>query len=465
MTIALPQSIQKQPRRLTEAELTPREIVSELDKYIIGQHDAKRAVAIALRNRYRRRKLPPELADEIAPKNILMIGPTGVGKTEISRRLARLTASPFLKIEASKFTEVGYVGRDVESMIRDLVQLAVGLVKSEKLEEVRGKAESHVEEKLLDILLPPPPPHRVAQTPEQEASAAKFKESREKLRRQLIAGVLDDRMVDIEVKERMSHPFEIFSSQGVEEIGIQLQELIPGLGGKTKRRKVKVSEARRHLIEAEQQRLVDMDQIASLAIEKVQHSGIIFLDEVDKISGRESGQGPEVSREGVQRDLLPIIEGTTVNTRYGLVKTDHILFIGAGAFHVAKPSDLIPELQGRFPIRVELDSLYREDFMRILTEPENALLKQYEALMATEGIMVKFTDDAVGEIASIAEKVNDQHENIGARRLHTIMEKVMEDISFKAPHVKRKSISIDRAYVQKQLKDIVEDEDLSRFIL
>lgn len=465
MTIELPQNLRKQPRRLTESELTPRDIVSELDKFIIGQNDAKKAVAIALRNRYRRRKLPPELADEIAPKNILMIGPTGVGKTEISRRLARLTASPFLKIEASKFTEVGYVGRDVESMVRDLVQIAVGLVKAEKLEEVRGKAEKHVEEKLLDILLPPPPPHRIPQTAEQEDSAIKARETREKLRSQLNSGALDDRMVEIEMKERFSHPFEIFSSQGVEEIGIQLQELIPGLGGRSKRRKVKISEARRHLVEDEQQRLIDMDQISSLAIHKVEQSGIVFLDEVDKISGRESGHGPEVSREGVQRDLLPIIEGTTVNTRYGLVKTDHILFIGAGAFHVTKPSDLIPELQGRFPIRVELDSLHREDFIRILTEPENALLKQYEALMATEGIKVKFTNDAVEEIADIAEKVNDQHENIGARRLHTIMEKVMEDISFKAPHVKRKSISIDRAYVQKNLKDIVEDEDLSRFIL
>jgi len=360
---------------------------------------------------------------------------------------------------------VGYVGRDVESMVRDLVQIAVGLVKAEKLEEVRGKAERHVEEKLLDLLLPPPPPHRIPQTAEQEDSAIKAHETREKLRRQLHSGALDDRMVEIEMKERFSHPFEIFSSQGVEEIGIQLQELIPGLGGRSKRRKVKISEARRHLVEDEQQRLIDMDQISSLAIHKVEQSGIVFLDEVDKISGRESGHGPEVSREGVQRDLLPIIEGTTVNTRYGLVKTDHILFIGAGAFHVTKPSDLIPELQGRFPIRVELDSLHREDFIRILTEPENALLKQYEALMATEGIKVKFTNDAVEEIADIAEKVNDQHENIGARRLHTIMEKVMEEISFKAPHVKRKSISIDRAYVQKNLKDIVEDEDLSRFIL
>jgi ATP-dependent HslUV protease ATP-binding subunit HslU len=438
--------------------------VAELDKYIIGQNEAKKAVAIALRNRFRRRRLPPELADEIAPKNILMIGPTGVGKTEISRRLARLTSSPFLKIEASKFTEVGYVGRDVESIVRDLVQIAVGLVKVEKLEEVRGKAESNTEEKLLDILLPPPP-HRLSQTPEQEAAAAKFQESREKMRRQLQAGLLDERMVEIEVRERFSHPFEIFSNSGVEEIGVQIQELIPGLGGKTKRRKVKVSEARRQLVEDEQQRLIDMDQVSKLAIEKVEQSGIVFLDEVDKISGRESGHGPEVSREGVQRDLLPIIEGTTVNTRFGMVRTDHILFIGAGAFHVTRPSDLIPELQGRFPIRVELDSLGREDFIRILTEPENALLKQYEALLATEGIKVTFTVDAVEEIAEIAEKVNDQHENIGARRLHTILEKVMEEISFEAPQIKRKKLSINRSYVQKHLQDIVEDEDLSRFIL
>jgi ATP-dependent HslUV protease ATP-binding subunit HslU len=445
-----------------DMELTPKQIVAELDKYIIGQKDAKKAVAIALRNRYRRRKLPPELADEVAPKNILMIGPTGVGKTEISRRLARLTSSPFLKIEASKFTEVGYVGRDVESMIRDLVQIAVGLIKAEKIEEVRSKAEMNVEEKLLDLLLPPLP--RKPGVPEEDAEA-KFKETREKLRRQLQAGLLEERLIEIDVKERFSSPFEIFSNQGVEEIGVQIQEIFPGLGGKTKRRKVKIKEAREYLIEEEQQRLIDMDQINRLAIDRVEHSGIIFLDEIDKISGRESGHGPEVSREGVQRDLLPIIEGTTVNTRSGLVQTDHILFIGAGAFHVTKPADLIPEMQGRFPIRVELDSLDKSDFIRILTEPANALLKQYQALMATEGIKVTFADDAVDEIAGVAEKVNETHENIGARRLHTVMEKVMEDISFSAPNVRKKTLLIDRAYVQKQLKDIVEDEDLSRFIL
>jgi len=396
MPIVLPESLSLSKVLGTDTELTPKQIVAELDRYIIGQKDAKKAVAIALRNRYRRRKLPPEMADEVAPKNILMIGPTGVGKTEISRRLARLTSSPFLKIEASKFTEVGYVGRDVESMIRDLVQISVGLIKAEKIEEVRAKAEMNVDEKLLDLLLPPLP--RKPGMPEED-SEAKFKETREKLRRQLQAGLLEERLIEIDVKERFSSPFEIFSSQGVEEIGVQIQEIFPGLGGKTKRRKVKLKEAREYLTEEEQQRLIDMDQINRLAIDRVEHSGIVFLDEIDKISGRESGYGPEVSREGVQRDLLPIIEGTTVNTRSGLVKTDHILFIGAGAFHVTKPADLIPEMQGRFPIRVELDSLDKGDFIRILTEPANALLKQYQALLATEGIKITFTDDAVDEIA------------------------------------------------------------------
>ena len=463
MAIALPESLEKMQKKYDGAELTPQEIVSELDKYIIGQQAAKKAVAIALRNRYRRQKLPPELADEIAPKNILMIGPTGVGKTEISRRLAKLTSSPFLKIEASKFTEVGYVGRDVESMIRDLVRISVDLVKQEQIEEIRGKAEKNVEEKILDILLPPlkrRPPDEVQEEME------RFKETREKLRRQLRGGALDGRLVEIETREKMASPFEIFSSSGVEEIGIHIQEMIPGLmGGKAKRRKVKVSEAREYLLDDEQQRLIDMDQVSRLAVERVEHSGIIFLDEVDKISGREAGRGPEVSREGVQRDLLPIIEGTTVNTRYGLVRTDHILFIGAGAFNVAKPSDLIPELQGRFPIRVELTSLDKGDFIRILTEPENALIKQYKALMGTEGLRVDFTKDAIEEIAEIAEKVNESTENIGARRLHTVMEKVMEEISFSAPDMKKKKIKIDRKYVQEQLKDIVKDEDLSRFIL
>jgi ATP-dependent HslUV protease ATP-binding subunit HslU len=463
MPIVLPQSLTKASMAKPEAELTPQEIVSELDKYIVGQKAAKRAVAIALRNRYRRRKLPPELADEIAPKNILMIGPTGIGKTEISRRLAKLTYSPFLKIEASKFTEIGYVGRDVESMIRDLVRISVDMVKSEKIEEIWEKAEQNVEEKILDVLLPPL--RRRADTYDPNDNL-KFQETREKLRSQLRQGLLDERMIEIEMRERMAPPFEIFSNSGVEEIGIHIQEMLPGfLGGKPKKRKVKIKEAQEYLLEDEQKRLIDMDQVASLAVERVEHSGIIFLDEVDKIAGRESGRGPEVSREGVQRDLLPIIEGTTVNTRYGLVKTDHILFIGAGAFHVSKPSDLIPELQGRFPIRVELTSLDKGDFIRILTEPENALIKQYKALMETEGIKVEFTKDAIDEVAAIAEKVNETAENIGARRLHTVMEKVMEEISFQAPNTKKKRININRNYVQDQLKDVIKDEDLSRFIL
>ena len=463
MTIVLPEKLSNQKQDPVEIELTPQEIVSELDKYIIGQRNAKKAVAIALRNRYRRRKLPPDLADEIAPKNILMIGPTGVGKTEISRRLAKLTSSPFLKIEASKFTEVGYVGRDVESMIRDLVRISVDMIKSEKVEEIWEKAEKNIEEKILDCLLPPQKKKPEGFDPD---DPAKFQETREKFRIQLQAGLLEDRMVDIEIKEKMSSPFGIFSNAGVEEIGIQIQEMIPGFGGgKTKRRKVKIKEARELLMEEEQKKLVDKEQVNRLAIEKVEHSGIIFLDEVDKVAGRESGHGPEVSREGVQRDLLPIIEGTTVNTRSGLVRTDHILFIGAGAFHVTKPSDLIPELQGRFPIRVELTSLNKQDFIQILTEPENALIKQYVALLGTEGLKIEFTEDAIDEIAEIAEKVNEMTENIGARRLHTVMEKVMEEISFKAPNIRKKKITIDRNYVQKQLAEIVKDEDLSRFIL
>ena len=465
MPIQLPRSFQKSDEKSKDrdSELTPQEIVAELDKYIIGQKAAKKAVAIALRNRYRRRRVPPELADEIAPKNILMIGPTGVGKTEISRRLAKLTSSPFLKIEASKFTEVGYVGRDVESIVRDLVRMGVDMVRQEKIEEVKEKAETNVEERLLDVLLPP---LRRRDNSVTEDEFQRFQETREKIRKQLRDGLLEDRLVEIEVKEKAAAPFEIFSSAGVEEIGIQIQEMLPGfLGGKPKKRKVKIFEAREYILDEEQRRLIDMDQVARLAIERVEHSGIVFLDEMDKIAGRESGHGPEVSREGVQRDLLPIVEGTTVNTRYGLVKTDHVLFIGAGAFNVAKPADLIPELQGRFPIRVELTSLNKEDFVRILTEPENALIKQYMALLATEDVRVEFTSDAIDEIAQVGEDVNRDAEDIGARRLYTIMEKVMEEISFKAPNVKTKHIHIDRAYVQDQLKDIIKDQDLRRFIL
>jgi ATP-dependent HslUV protease ATP-binding subunit HslU len=461
--IILPESLDRPAPERPDAELTPKEIVAELDKYIIGQKAAKKAVAIALRNRFRRRKLPPDLADEIAPKNILMIGPTGVGKTEISRRLAKLTSSPFLKIEASKFTEVGYVGRDVESMIRDLVRISVDMVKQEKVAEIVEKARANAEEKLLDVLLPPPRRRDEAGEAEEEA---RFHDTREKLRAQLRAGLLDDRPVELEVKERTTPPVEVVSNSGVEEIGFQIQELLPGfLGGRTKRRRMKVKEAREIILEEEEKRLVDMDQVSALAVERVEQSGIIFLDEVDKIAGRESGRGPDVSREGVQRDLLPIIEGTTVNTRFGLVRTDHVLFIGAGAFHVSKPSDLIPELQGRFPIRVELTPLTKEDFVRILTEPANALIRQYEALMRTEGVRVSFTPDAVDEIADIAEKVNADAENIGARRLHTVVEKVMEDISFAAPDVAERTVRIDREYVRDHLKDVLVSQDLRRFIL
>jgi ATP-dependent HslUV protease ATP-binding subunit HslU len=447
-------------------ELTPREIVRELDKYVIGQAGAKRAVAIALRNRIRRQKLPPEMAEEVMPKNIIMMGPTGVGKTEIARRLAKLANSPFLKVEASKFTEVGYVGRDVESMIRDLVEIAIDMVRNEKLEEVADKAEANAEERVLDLLLPPAPSPGASTDESARAATEQWNRTREKLRNQLRDGKLDERTVEIEVKERNFPAFEIISNQGVEEMDINIKDILPGfLGQRTKKRKMKIAEALEYLIQEEEQKLVDMDQVTRFAVERVENSGIIFLDEIDKIAGRESGHGPDVSREGVQRDILPIVEGTTVNTRYGFVRTDHILFIAAGAFHVAKPSDLIPELQGRFPIRVELDSLTIEDFVRILTEPQNALIKQYIALLETDGIKLTFGDDAVQEVARFAATVNDNTENIGARRLHTIMEKLLDEISFEGPDLKKKTIRIDAAYVQKMLADIVKDQDLSRYIL
>jgi ATP-dependent HslUV protease ATP-binding subunit HslU len=447
-------------------ELTPREIVRELDKYVIGQGGAKRAVAIALRNRIRRQKLPPEMAEEVMPKNIIMIGPTGVGKTEIARRLAKLANSPFLKVEASKFTEVGYVGRDVESMIRDLVEISIDMVRNEKLEEVTDKAEANAEERILDLLLPSAPTPAVSTDESSRTTMDQWNRTREKLRAQLHDGKLDERTVEIEVKERNFPAFEIISNQGVEEMDINIKDILPGFfGQRSKKRKMKVAEAIEYLIQEEEQKLVDMDQVTRLAVERVENNGIIFLDEIDKIAGRESGHGPDVSREGVQRDILPIVEGTTVNTRYGFVRTDHILFIAAGAFHVAKPSDLIPELQGRFPIRVELDSLTIEDFVRILTEPQNALIKQYVALMETEGIKLTFQNDAVQEIARFAASVNDSTENIGARRLHTIMEKLLDEISFEGPDLKKKTIHIDAAYVQKMLAEIVKDQDLSRYIL
>jgi ATP-dependent HslUV protease ATP-binding subunit HslU len=446
-------------------EMTPREIVRELDKYVIGQSAAKRAVAIALRNRIRRQKLMPEMAEEVMPKNIIMIGPTGVGKTELARRLAKLANSPFLKVEASKFTEVGYVGRDVESMIRDLVEIAIDMVRNERLAEVEEKAEANVEERLLDLLLPP----QGSRDPGDEAARAandNALRTREKLRTQLREHKLDERIVEIEVKERNFPAFEIISNQGVEEMDINLKDILPGfLGQRTSKRKMKVVEATEYLLQEEEQKLVDMDQVTRIAVERVEDNGIIFLDEVDKIAGRESGHGPDVSREGVQRDILPIVEGTTVNTRYGMVRTDHILFIAAGAFHVSKPADLIPELQGRFPIRVELDSLTVQDFIRILTEPQNALIKQYVALLETEGVKLSFQSDAVEEIARFAALVNETTENIGARRLHTILEKLLDEISFEAPDLKKKNIRIDAAYVQKMLAEIVKDQDLSRYIL
>jgi ATP-dependent HslUV protease ATP-binding subunit HslU len=501
MAIYLPGTAEE--LELSLDDLTPREIVAELDKHVVGQRAAKRAVAIALRNRMRRQKLPPDIAEEIMPKNIIMIGPTGVGKTEIARRLAKLTNSPFMKVEASKFTEVGYVGRDVESMIRDLVEIAVDMVREEKLEEVEDRAELNAEERLLDLLLPPssapaaslsPGPTVVDGNTFPPASQESHNRTREKLRQQFREGKLDDRTVEIDVRERSTPSFEIISNQGIEEMDINLKDVLPNLfGQRTKKRKMKVGEAFEYLVQEEETRLVDMDQVTRLAVERVENSGIIFLDEIDKIAGREGGHGPDVSREGVQRDILPIVEGTTVNTKYGMVRTDHILFIAAGAFHVSKPSDLIPELQGRFPIRVELQSLTVEDFVRILTEPKSSLTKQYTALLETEGLKLKFTKDALEEMARFAFRVNETTENIGARRLHTIMERVLDEISFMAPDItkgaetapsgengftvpvpiseiesaegRERLVLIDPEYVRSMVASIVKDQDLSRYIL
>ena len=501
MAIYLPGTAEDQGVALEE--LTPREIVAELDKHVVGQKAAKRAVAIALRNRTRRQKLPPDLADDIMPKNIIMIGPTGVGKTEIARRLAKLTDSPFLKVEASKFTEVGYVGRDVESMIRDLVEIAIDMVREERLEEVEDKAEMNAEERLLDLLLPPPPE---AHQPAQEGQLTlpgteSYQRTREKLRQQFREGKLDDRTVELDTRERNQPQVGFISSQNIEDMDMSLKDLLPNIfGGATKKRKMKVNEAFEYLIQEEEGRLIDMDQVTKAAVERVETSGIVFLDEIDKIAGREGGHGPDVSREGVQRDILPIVEGTTVNTRYGMVRTDYILFIAAGAFHVSKPSDLIPELQGRFPIRVELHSLTVDDFLRILTEPKASLTKQCTALLETEGVRLEFTPESLREMAAFAFRVNETTENIGARRLHTIMERVLEEISFLAPDLARVAKDQDHAdsiakaiqeesttplpyleretqsgpekvflitpeYVKHMVATIVKDQDLSRYIL
>jgi ATP-dependent HslUV protease ATP-binding subunit HslU len=457
--------------------LTPRAIVAELDRFVVGQGKAKRAVAIALRNRWRRQQVPEALREEIAPKNIIMIGPTGVGKTEIARRLAKLAQSPFLKVEASKFTEVGYVGRDVESMIRDLTELAINMVKAEEKEKVEAKAEEVAEERLLDILLPGKPKGEGGESeahysslelvrPGYEGHEAGKSGTREKLRRLLREGKLNDRYVDVEVPDSSRPMVEVFSNLGMEEMDINLKDMFGGMfPKKTKHRKVKTPEALKLLTQEESQRLIDMDRVTEIALERVEQSGIIFIDELDKVAGREQKHGPDVSREGVQRDLLPLVEGSTVTTKYGMIRTDHILFIAAGAFHVSKPSDLIPELQGRFPIRVELDSLTREDFVRILTEPENALVAQYKALLDTEGVDLNFEQSAVDEIADIARRVNEKTENIGARRLHTVMERLLDEVSFEAPDIAPANIRVTAEYVRERLIDVVEDVDLTRFIL
>jgi len=439
-------------------DLTPRQIVAELDKFVVGQHDAKRAVAIALRNRWRRQQLDPSLAEEVLPKNILMIGPTGVGKTEIARRLARLAKAPFSKVEASKFTEVGYVGRDVESMVRDLVEVAMAMVRDEKRESVREAAAQRAEDRLLELLLPAPVVSPAAETSEPDAT-------REKFRQKLRSGALDERSVEIEVEDSSTPSFEMFTPQGVEEVGINIKDMLPGFFGRRRKQWVTVTEAREIIEQEEAEQLIDRQQVARDARLRVEQGGIIFLDEIDKIAGHDSGQGPDVSREGVQRDLLPIVEGSTVATKHGAVKTDHILFMAAGAFHSAKPSDLIPELQGRFPIRVELNALSEDDFIRILTEPRNALTKQYSALLGTEGLSVEFAEDAIHEIARLAVEVNSTTENIGARRLATILERVLDEVSFEAPDMDGVEVTIDAAYVRQALAEIVKDQDLTRYVL
>ncbi len=467
MTILLPASFAPP---VHADQLTPRQIVAELDRHVVGQAAAKRAVAVALRNRVRRRKLPPAAAAEVTPKNILMIGPTGVGKTEIARRLAHLAGSPFLKVEASKFTEVGYVGRDVESMIRDLVELALDMVRREKQAEVQARALLAAEERLLDLLLPAPaqaPPAPGADPAElARQGREQFRATREKLREQLRQGLLDERMVEIELKDRSTPSFQVLSAQGVEEMDVNLKDLLPGMfGQKTKRRSLTVAAAREALLQEEQERLVDLDQVARIAVERVESAGIIFVDEIDKIAGREHGHGPEVSREGVQRDILPIVEGTTVATKYGPVRTDHILFIAAGAFHVSKPADLIPELQGRFPIRVTLEPLGHAELVRILTEPQNALIGQYQALLATEGVALVFSDEAVAELARIALDINERTEDIGARRLATVLEAVLEEVSFEGSEKGPRTVRFEASDVSHRLEGLLADQDLSRFIL